>query len=141
MTTCFNQTVHLFPRWRTLHIPGILNFVTKLLGCRVAQISPHIVASALRLGNCSVCTEPLLYSRCTAGLDRVMQFYLQILTECYTCGSDRGPEQPAALCHTTQTSDKQLDQNIQQQWRQSTLDKAMRGTSFTATRCLGCKRR
>lgn len=75
------------------------------------------------------------------GLGRVMQFYLQSVTECHNCGSDRGPEQPASLCYTAQSSEQQSDQKTREQWRLSTLGKAMLATSFTATKCRSCKQR
>lgn len=74
-------------------------------------------------------------------LGRVMQFYLQSATECQNCGSDRGPEQPASLCYTAQSSKQQSNQNKREQWRPSTLGRAMPATNFTATKCRSCKRR
>ena len=103
--------------------------------------APHNFASATQLASCLHRILAPSEFRFTAGLDRVMQFYLQSITECYNCGSDRGPEQPATLCHIAQSFEQQLEQNTKKQWRQLTLGKAMPVTSFTATKCQSCKPR
>ena len=138
----FNSDECLLPG-NPLYQGGISNHVSVCVA-GIVRLLRLIVSVTHTVLACTLSTPSRrLRAQSPAGLARVMQFTPHRATTSFQhhSYSPRGPEQPATLCYSAQTNNTASIRDIQQQWRQSTLERAMQATSFIGTRCPGCKPR